>query len=154
MDSKIPEILTGNISCDDRGYVRFVNDFDPSTYNVRRFYQVSNHAQNYIRAWHGHMHEAKFVYVVAGSAKIATVPIKGKDTDGSENRPKVHYLTSAKPQVLYIPPSHANGFQTLEPNTSLLFFSTSTLEQSLQDDIRFPWDHWDPYFAVWTNTFR
>jgi dTDP-4-dehydrorhamnose 3,5-epimerase len=32
---------------------------------------------------------------------------------------------------------------TLTDDAKLLFFSTSTLEDSLGDDIRFNWDKWD-----------
>ncbi len=149
-----PKIITGNVSCDDRGYVRFVNDFDPQKCGVKRFYQVDNHAKGFIRAWHGHMHEAKYVYVVTGAIKIATVPITSKDTDGSTSKPQVNYLAAVNPCVLYVPPSHANGFQTLEDNTNVIFFSTSTLSESLADDIRFPWDHWEPYFNTWETKYR
>ena len=42
----------GGIAVDDRGQLRFVNDFNFA--NVKRFYQVENHRQGFIRAWHGH----------------------------------------------------------------------------------------------------
>ena len=39
---------------------------------------------------------------------------------------------------------------SLENNTSILFFSTSTLEESLGDDIRMPHDKWN----IWGEDFR
>ncbi len=154
MDDKI-QTLVGGISCDDRGYVSFVNDFNPSACNIQRFYNVTNHRQGFVRAWHGHLHEAKYVYVVNGSIKIAAVKFESAKDDGLENRPVEFVLSSAIPKVLYIPPGYANGFQTLEPNTNVMFFSTSSLEQSAGDDIRFPWNHWS-YWKTgnWENEYR
>jgi hypothetical protein len=34
---------------------------------------------------------------------------------------------------------------TLTPNTKLIFFSTATLDESSEDDIRFPARFWDPW---------
>lgn len=154
MNSDKPLEYPGAISCDDRGYVRFVNDFNPQACGVKRFYQVSNHDKGFIRAWHGHLHEAKYVYVVNGSIKIGTVRINGKDDDWSLNRPTFQCLTSASPKVLFVPAGYANGFQTLEDNTNVMFFSTSTLADSLADDIRYPWNHWNQWADVWEIKFR
>ena len=49
--------ITGNISTDDRGSLKFINDFNFD--GIKRFYQVQNHCKNFIRAWHGHIKEAK-----------------------------------------------------------------------------------------------
>ena len=54
-------------------------------------------------------------------------------------------LSAKKPSVLFIPPGYANGFMSLTDDLKLMFFSTSTLEESLGDDIRFDsrlWDVW------------
>ena len=45
-------------------------------------------------------------------------------------------LSSKSPKILWIPPGNYNGFKSLEENTSILFFSTSTLDESLDDDIK------------------
>jgi dTDP-4-dehydrorhamnose 3,5-epimerase len=65
--------ITGNIAIDDRGSLKFINDFNFE--GVKRFYQVQNHSKNFIRAWHGHVKEAKYVYVVKGSILFGAVPI-------------------------------------------------------------------------------
>ncbi len=61
------KLIPGNVFADDRGFLRFINDFNFE--NVKRFYQVENHRQGFIRAWHGHKKEAKYVYVSKGSAR-------------------------------------------------------------------------------------
>jgi dTDP-4-dehydrorhamnose 3,5-epimerase len=48
--------------------------------------------------------------------------------------------------VIYIPPGYANGFMSLTSDLKLMYFSTSTLDQSAGDDIRYDaryWDIWD-----------
>ena len=60
MDST--KIINGGIAVDDRGSVRFVNEFDFK--NVKEFYHVSNHRRGFIRAWHGHKKEVNmFMYL-------------------------------------------------------------------------------------------
>jgi dTDP-4-dehydrorhamnose 3,5-epimerase len=126
--------MKGDISVDDRGRVSYINDFDFK--DVKRFYMVENHEKGFIRAWHGHKNEGKYVYVVSGTALVGVVNLKSESI--------YRYVFSAdKPTILYVPPNYANGFMTLTDDAKLLFFSTSTLEDSLGDDIRFNWDKWD-----------
>lgn len=133
--------IQGGLAVDDRGKVRFVNNFDFK--DVKRFYQVENHRQNFIRAWHGHKKEGKYVYVSRGSALVAAV-----DMDTEEITKIV--LCSSTPKILYIPPNYYNGFKNLEENTDILFFSTTTLEESAGDDIRQPYDKWN----IWNEEYR
>jgi dTDP-4-dehydrorhamnose 3,5-epimerase len=130
------EMLEGRIIADDRGTVRFINDFDFA--NVRRFYQVENHRSGYIRAWHAHVQECKYVYVVTGAALIGVV-----DFTDENAVPEKFVLSAEIPKVLWIPYGNANGFMSLRENTRIIFYSTSTLEESMEDDIRFPHDKWD-----------
>lgn len=142
MNSKI-QVLNGNVFTDDRGRIRFVNDFNFN--NVKRFYQIENHRQGYIRAWHGHVKEGKYVYVVKGSALVGAVPMNDKDA-----QPEKFIISEYNPKVLWIPPNYANGFKNLEEDTRIIFFSTSTLEESKGDDIRFPYDKWN----IWEEDYR
>lgn len=140
MNFKINKIQ-GDLFADDRGYLRFVNDFNFK--DVKRFYQVENHAKNFIRAWHGHKKEGKYVYVSKGSALIGAVNMETDEIF------KIT-LSSQSPVVLFIPPGYANGFKTLEEGTIVMFFSTSTLEESKGDDIRFDYDKWN----IWEENYR
>ena len=128
------KVLEGGVAVDDRGQLSFVNDFDFK--DVKRFYRGENHEQGFIRAWHGHEKEGKYVFVPNGAILIGCVNLETEEIDR-------FVLSSSKPQVLYIPPGYANGFMNLQNNTKVMFFSTSTLEDSLGDDIRFEWDKWN-----------
>ena len=135
-----PFLLQGDIAVDDRGSLSFVNDFQFE--NVVRFYRVANYNTSLIRAWHGHKKEAKYVYVTSGSAIVGAVPFNDTVAPDRDAPVQRFILSSAKPRILYLPPGYANGFRALESNTVILFFSTSTLEESKNDDFRFPADYW------------
>jgi dTDP-4-dehydrorhamnose 3,5-epimerase len=134
--------IPGFCATDDRGSVRFANDF--TFENVKRFYQVQNHRSGFIRAWHGHQHEGKYVWVAKGSALVGAFPLNDKSQIFKT------VLTDVTPKVLYIPAGYANGFKTLTPDTIVQFFSTSTLEESKTDDIRMPYDTVD----IWQEEYR
>lgn len=127
-------LITGDTHIDERGTLRFINGFDLT--GVKRFYQVENHRQGFIRAWHGHKHEEKYMYLASGSAYVGVV-------DLATEKLEKFVLSAEKPRILHIPKNTAHGFMNLEENTKIIFFSTATLEESKKDDLRFPWDKWN-----------
>ncbi len=141
-----PAVIAGASSVDDRGVVGFVNDFHFT--GVKRFYTVRNHKQGFIRAWHAHKKEAKYVTAVQGSAVVGAVAID--DWENPSPQAEVHrFILSAKsPSVLYIPAGYANGFMSLTGDTIMVFFSTATLEESKGDDIRYDSRYWDIWNVV------
>ena len=137
-------IFNGGLAVDDRGEIAFVNEFNFE--DVRRFYIVSNHKPGFVRAWHAHRYEAKYVMAVSGAAIVGAVRIDDWEKPSRDLPAERYVLSSRKPQVLYVPPGHANGFMSLTSDLKLMFFSTSTLEESAKDDIRYDaryWDIWD-----------
>lgn len=144
-----PTIIPGGVAVDDRGSVRFVNDFDFK--DVKRFYHVENHRCGFIRAWHGHLKESKYVYVVRGSIqlKLRKLYCGVLDPDINKSDDYQFVLSSQSPKVLYIPAGYANGFKTLEEDTSVLFFSTITMDEAAGDDYRFPTNKQE-----WEEDFR
>jgi dTDP-4-dehydrorhamnose 3,5-epimerase-like enzyme len=134
-------LMLGGLAADDRGELAFVNDFRFE--GVKRFYMASNHRQGFIRAWHGHKRESKYVTAVSGAAIVGAVAIDNWDGP-SRNLPVERFILSAhRPSVLYIPPGYANGFMSLTPDLKLMFFSTSSLEESQGDDFRYESRYWD-----------
>jgi dTDP-4-dehydrorhamnose 3,5-epimerase-like enzyme len=138
-----PELLAGGLVVDDRGEVAFVNDF--AFENVKRFYTVSNHEPGFVRAWHGHMREAKFVMAVIGSALVCCVKIDDWENPSRELEVQRFVLGDQSPAVLHVPAGYVNGFMTLTPGAKVIFFSTASFEESQGDDIRFPARYWDPW---------
>lgn len=139
-----PTLLTGGLAVDDRGEVGFVNGFDFA--GVKRFYTVRNHHRGFVRAWHAHRNEAKYVTVVAGAALVGAVRIDNWEAPSPSLSVVRHVISAAAPRVLYIPAGYANGFMSLTDDARLVFFSTSTLDESKHDDIRYDARLWD----IWT----
>ncbi|SRR5258708_33736728 len=131
-----PYIIDGNIARDARGSLQFFNDFDMRS--IRRFYQVSTVDTKMIRAWHGHMKETKYAYVVKGKALICAVKLSDTVKPSKHAIVKRFILSEKTPAILCIPAGYANGFRSLEKSTQIIFFSASTLAQSKKDDYRFP----------------
>jgi len=138
------QIFDGGLAVDDRGETVFVNEFNFE--GVKRFYMVSNHKAGFVRAWHAHRREAKYITAVSGEAIVGAVKIDDWDKPSKDLLVERYVISSKKPQVLYIPAGYANGFMSLTSDLKLMFFSTSTLEESAKDDIRYDakcWDIWN-----------
>jgi len=142
----LPRLIEGGLAVDDRGAVSFVNDFDFA--GVKRFYTVTNHRAGFVRAWHAHRHEAKYVTVLQGAAIIGVVEIDDWENPSREKKVHRYILSSSKPSVIYIPPGYANGFMSLTKDTLLVFFSTATLEESRGDDVRYDARYWDIWGVI------
>jgi dTDP-4-dehydrorhamnose 3,5-epimerase-like enzyme len=140
-NAEVPRIIEGGSGIDDRGKVAFVNDFHFE--GVKRFYVVSNHRTGFIRAWHAHRHEAKYVTVVHGAAMLAAVLIDDWEHPSKSAQVYRQVLSEEKPAIFYIPPGYANGSMTLTADTKIVFFSSSTLEDARQDDVRYDSRYWD-----------
>jgi dTDP-4-dehydrorhamnose 3,5-epimerase-like enzyme len=142
-NKQVPELkkIDGGLAVDDRGQVSFINDFNFK--DVKRFYMVSNHSAGFVRAWHAHKKEAKYVLVVKGAAVVGAVAIDDWDKPSKDAKVERFVLSEKKPSILFIPAGYANGFMSLTKDAQIMFFSTSTLEESLGDDFRYEARYWD-----------
>jgi len=118
--------IIGNIHKDERGTVRFVNDFDMT--QVVRMYCIEPKL-GVIRAWQGHKKETKWFYAAKGSFLVKTLQM---DTLVK----KEYHLNDTESKVLEIPGGHYNGFEALEEGSVLMVFSDFGLEESKGDDFR------------------
>lgn len=144
--SDAPHLIAGGVSSDDRGRVYFANDLDLR--RCRRMYIVENFASGTVRAWHAHRRERKWVMAIAGAAVACCVEID--DWDAPSRDAEIHRFTldADHPAVLEIPAGYANGAMSLVAGTKLLYLSDASLEESLEDDVRYPARHWDPWGVV------
>lgn len=126
-------MIEGKNFVDDRGMLTFFNDFDFS--DIKRMYLVRNHNAGFIRAWHGHKRESKYITVIKGAAIVAATPMSIHDDSFRVT------LSEYDPKILIVPPNYYNGFKTLTDDTIIQFFSTKTLEESQEDDYREPYDY-------------
>ena len=136
-------LIKGGTATDNRGTLSFVNDFNLE--NVKRFYMIENHKRGFVRAWHGHKKESKYFTVVRGSFLICGIKIDKWDNPSKNLKIEQFVLSEKSPAILFIPKGYVNGFMSLTENAKLIVFSTSKLEDSLDDDIRFNVRYWDPW---------
>lgn len=134
------QLIKGNIHIDQRGIVRFVNDFHFE--NVKRFYIITHPDTSTIRAWQGHRLETKYFYVTKGSFLINWIKIDNWQQPSKDLQINTHTLSDTQSEILITPPGHVNGFKALEPDSTMMVFSDMTLEDSKNDDYRFPQDYW------------
>ena len=140
------KIINGGLSIDDRGELQFFNSIDLK--QIKRFYTMSNHKSHFIRAWHAHKNESKIITVISGTALICAVKISNWKNPNKKSKVFRKIISSKKPELIHIPKGYANGTMTLEKNTKLIFFSDSTLEDSINDDYRYTYNHWNPWTII------
>jgi len=135
-----PRLIRGGVHIDDRGAVTFCNDFDMS--EIKRFYMLENYEQGYVRAWHGHIKEAKWVVCVSGVAVEAAVEMFNRGNRGeyelhTEKSCVTRHVLHPNGDVLYIPSGYANGHKNLTLGTRLIHFSNLAQDETVGDDVRF-----------------
>lgn len=118
----------------DSGPLREVSDF-----NEIRQVSISHSRTKYtIRGMHYLRPEAeewKFVCCLKGSVLDQVVQVKPPH---DRERIKMKFLLEGNlPSLLVIPPGWAHGFQTLEPDTSLLYLMTADYDASLERGFRY-----------------
>lgn len=145
--------LEGKSYCDDRGFVRSVNDLE--IFKFKRFYTIENHRQVFVRAWHGHKKGTTAVVCLRGAAIVGVVnmntpPVLNKES--TEVAITRFILCADNPQAIVVPPGFANGAKTLTNDCILLYFSDTSIEETKDDDFRFAWDTWG--YKVWQEEYR
>lgn len=123
----MPTLIQGNQYTDERGLLRFVNEFSMSA--VQRMYCIEPNI-DLIRAWQGHQYETKWFFVSRGRFQVQLVSIQNKDARF------LFDLTAEDNQVLEIPPGYYNGFKACSADSQLMVFSDKSLKDSIEDDLR------------------
>lgn len=134
------KLIEGGNYIDARGSLRFINDFDMS--DVKRFYAVTHPDTNVVRAWQGHKVERKYFFCVTGKFKVAAVKVDDWNSPSENLIPEHFELTADRASILAIPGGYANGFKAIEPNSTLIVYSSHSLADTAGDDFRFDRSLW------------
>ena len=135
-----PAIIKGGSFSDDRGLMRFVNDFRFD--DIKRFYLIKHPDPSVIRAWQGHQFEKKYFYPVSGTFVIAWVKIDNFENPSLDLTCDHHIVSAEKSEIILLPKGYANGIKALEANSELMIFSDMSLEESVNERIRYPGNWW------------
>lgn len=141
MSSNIASIQTiqGGIAQDQRGHIRFVNDFDMSL--VKRFYMIKNADVQLVRGWRAHRIEQRWFYVTAGAFEVDLIQIDNWDKTANDLAVDRIKLDSITMQVLHVPKGYGTAFRALQPESELLVFADHGIEHAPLDDYTWPLDY-------------
>ena len=139
---KTPKIINVDVSIDDRGEIVHCNNFNFQKNKIKRFYQIQNNNINFVRAWHAHKKENKFILILNGSLKICTIKIDNWENPSKNLKKSTFVIGEKKPQILFIPGGYAHGTQNLIQNTKFIVFSNFDINESIKDDFRYACNYW------------
>ena len=129
------QVITGGKYADDRGLLRFCNDFDMSA--VRRFYTIANSAEQPLRGWIGHRRETKWFFPLKGKTTIAIEPMDCSRAE-TPRRKEEWVLEADKPSVLKVEPG--NWFCIRQDgNAEVMVFSDCKVGEFKDYDFRRPY---------------
>jgi dTDP-4-dehydrorhamnose 3,5-epimerase-like enzyme len=132
----------GKIFNDDRGTL---SAFEiPKDFEAKRLYFVSNWKSGFIRAWHGHFKESKLITVIQGAGMVAAVPLS-EPLNPDKNVKITRQVITPGDGFFFVPGAHANGLMSLTSDCKFLIISSSSLEESVNDDFRYPFDYWQAW---------
>ncbi|TCK84881.1 WxcM-like domain-containing protein [Albibacterium bauzanense] len=138
MENK-PAIINGGVHKDQKGTLRFFNDFNMEP--IKRFYIIEHSETETIRGWRAHRIEQRWFQVTEGAFKIQLVRIDNWETP-SKNLPIEEFIISASDnQVLHVPVGFATSIQALENNSKVILFADYGIENAKLDDYLYPVDY-------------
>ena len=104
----------------------------------------NNPKKGTVRAWHGHKIEAKLVKVLKGEFVVCTIKIDNWESP-NKGIESTKFTLNENSGIVFIPPGYANGAINLVNESSIMYFSSLTLEDSKNDDYRFDSQYWNPW---------
>lgn len=132
--------IKGGIHEDARGTVSFVNGC--AIDDAKRFYWLSQTADNPVRAWMGHRHERKWFVPVDGRTTLVLRRLL--DEPGRPVRMDaqcaVFALDATAPCAIAVPVGYCAGFRSETDDAKVLVFSDKTLDEAAGDMVRFDKD--------------
>lgn len=133
-----PAIIKGNIHQDERGIIRYNNDFHLSA--IKRVYTIQNTDTDFVRAWQGHKIEQRWFSAITGSFRIKLIQIDDWENLSSYSEPLEFVLESNGLDVLHVPAGYISSINSLEEESIMLVFADYELGE-IQDEYRFSKDH-------------
>jgi dTDP-4-dehydrorhamnose 3,5-epimerase-like enzyme len=134
-----PYFISGDAFCDQRGQVRFVNDFEFD--GVTRMYLISPSDVGAIRAWQGHRVEWKYFFCTQGRFLVNIVHPDTWVMPSTGCEVASYVLDDSRSEVLVVPPGNVNGISAQVEKSKLLVFSSLSVGNSLDDDYRWPTEY-------------
>ncbi len=135
-----PILLKGNCHTDDRGNVKYNNNFDAS--EVKRTYIIENKSTVFKRGWQGHQVEQRWFSALSGSFQIQLIKVDDWEHPSRTLNPFVFQLESETLDVLHIPAGYISCIQATKENSKLLVMADYLLGQ-ISDEFRYDLDQFN-----------
>ena len=133
-------MIEGEIFADYRGKLSSLNKFRFD--EVNRVYFLNHPDCSVVRGWNGHKTEKKFFCCVKGAFALAVVEIEDWSKPAAKRPAQVFKLSENTSRIVCVPPGYANAIKAIEPDSVLMVFSSSTLEEAAGDNYKFAADLW------------
>lgn len=131
--------IQGGIAKDERGQIRFVNEFDMSL--IKRFYIIQNADTALIRGWRAHRVEQRWFYVLSGSFNVSLVKIDDWENPDPSLPIENEILNAVDMKVLHVPSGYGTAFRALETGSELMVYADYPLSHAPFDDYTWKCDY-------------
>ncbi|MDR2270659.1 MAG: WxcM-like domain-containing protein [Sphingobacterium sp.] len=131
--------IQGGIAKDERGEIRFINEFDMSL--AKRFYIIKNKEVGIIRGWRAHKIEQRWFYALSGRFDFGLVKIDNWDSPDVNLPLERVSLNASDLKVLHIPSGYGTAFCAKEENSELIVFADYPITHASCDDHTWPSDY-------------
>jgi len=129
-----PELIPGGSHTDNRGSIRFNNDFN-ATY-IKRIYTIENESTKFIRSWQGHAIERRWFSAIKGCFEIKLIKIDNWENPNKSAEIFTSILEDKNLDTLCVPKGYVSSIQALEENSKLFVMSDHLLGE-VKDEYRF-----------------
>lgn len=140
--NEVPYIIQGGKHVDQRGQLKYNNDFDLS--DVKRIYITENWNMETIRGWQGHRIERRWFTAVDGSFKIDLIKVDNWKRPSKNSKIYSFNLQSDALDVLCVPKGYISKIQSLEEDSKLLVMADYLIGE-IEDDYRFTLNYFENY---------
>jgi hypothetical protein len=130
-----PIIISGSNYHDDRGILKYNNDFDTS--QIKRIYIIEHKSISFERGWQGHKIEQRWFSALRGSFKISLIAVDNWITPSNDIKPIEYILKESKFNVLHVPAGYITNIQAIEKSSKLIVMSDYFINE-INDEYRFP----------------
>jgi dTDP-4-dehydrorhamnose 3,5-epimerase-like enzyme len=135
-----PKIIPGGNHTDNRGTIRYNNDFDLS--DIKRIYTIENENTEFIRAWQGHKIERRWFSAIRGKFEIKLIKIENWESPNKKAEIFTTILEDQNIDTLCIPNGYISSIQALEDDSKLLVMSDYLLGE-VKDEYRFDLNYFE-----------
>jgi dTDP-4-dehydrorhamnose 3,5-epimerase-like enzyme len=135
-----PKIIPGGNHTDNRGSIRYNNDFDLS--DIKRIYTIENENTEFIRAWQGHKIERRWFSAIRGKFEIKLIKIENWESPNKKAEIFTTILEDQNIDTLCIPNGYISSIQALEDDSKLLVMSDYLLGE-VKDEYRFDLNYFE-----------